>query len=146
LPLSAKAIEMVSRLPRTNRNPIRKNKIFANADDMRSSFFLQKRRISERQSSPKLMLIHFHTFRNWKATTEQHKTKDPWHVKMILGHKSIKSTETYIHLEEMMHNGEENDKFTVKVVDSMDEAVKLMKVGFEFNAEVEGHKLFRKKK
>jgi integrase len=38
------------------------------------------------------MLIHFHTFRHWKAATEQHKTKDSWHVKIILGHKSITST------------------------------------------------------
>ena len=78
-PLSAKAIDMLSKLPRTNRNPARKNKIFANADDMRVTFFLQKRRIIERQSNPKLALIHFHTFRHWKGTTEQHKTKDPWH-------------------------------------------------------------------
>ena len=41
---------------------------------------------------------------------------------------------------------EANDKFTVKVADSIDEAVKLMEVGFEYHAEVEGHKLFRKHK
>jgi len=113
---------------------------------MRSCFYLQKKRIVERQAAPKLMQIHFHTFRHWEATIEQHKTKDPWHVKMILGHKSIRSTETYIHIEEMMYNGENNDKFTVKVADSIDEAVKLMEVGFEFHAEVVGHKLFRKRK
>ena len=146
LPLSAKAIEMVSKLPRTNRNPRRKNKIFANSDDMRSSFFIQKRRIAERQANPKLMLIHFHTFRHWKATTEQHKTKDPWHVKMILGHKSIKSTENYIHLEQMMYDGDANDQFTVKVANTMEEAIKLMEVGFEYHAEIEGNKLFRKRK
>jgi hypothetical protein len=28
----------------------------------------------------------------------------------------------------------------------MDEAAKLMEVGFEYHAEVEGHKLFRKRK
>jgi hypothetical protein len=61
-------------------------------------------------------------------------------------YKSIRSTETYIHNKEMMYNGEENDKFTVKVADTMDKAVKLMEVGFEFHAEIEGHKLFRKKK
>ena len=92
------------------------------------------------------MQIHFHTFRHWKATTEQHKTKDPWHVKMILGHKSIQSTETYIHLEKMMYDGEADDQFIVKVADTMDEAVRLLEVGFEFHAEVEGHKLFRKRK
>lgn len=137
---------MVSRLPRINKNKARKNKIFANADDMRSSFFLQKRRIAERQSSPKLMLIHFHTFRYWKETTKQHKTKDPWHVKMILGHKSIKSTENYIHLEQMMYDCDANNQFTVKVANTMEEAIKLMEVGFEFHAEIEGNKLFRKRK
>ncbi len=145
LPLSPKAIEMLSKLPRVNRNPERKDRIFANADDMRTSFYLQKKRIVERQANPTLMQIHFHTFRHWKATTEQHKTKDPWHVKMILGHKSIKSTETYIHLEKMLYQ-QPNDQFTVKVADTLEDAVKLMEVGFEFHAEIEGHKLFRKRK
>jgi hypothetical protein len=77
------------------------------------------------------MQIHFHTFRHWKATTEQHKTKDPWHVKMILGHKSIKSTETYIHLEKMLYEGEANDQFIVKVANTLEEAIKLMEVGFD---------------
>jgi hypothetical protein len=64
---------------------------------------------------------------------------------MILGHKSITSTETCIHIEKMLYP-ETNDQFTVKVADTMDEAIKLMKVGFEFHAEIEGHKLFRKRK
>jgi len=92
------------------------------------------------------MQIHFHTFRHWKATTEQHNTRDPWYVKMILGHKSIKSTETYIHLEKMIYQGKANDQFTVKVADTLEEAIKLMEVGFEYHAEIEGHKLFRKRK
>jgi hypothetical protein len=41
---------------------------------------------------------------------------------------------------------ETSDQFTVKVADTMDEAVKLMEVGFEFHATVEGHQLFRKRK
>ena len=145
LPLSTKAIDMITRLPK-NRNPERKENLFANADDMRTCFYLQRKRITRRQASPNLMRIHFHTFRHWKATTEQHKTKDPWHVKMILGHKSIQSTETYIHLEKMMYDGEADDQFIVKVADTIDEAVRLMEVGFEFHAEVEDHKLFRKRK
>ena len=65
---------------------------------------------------------------------------------MILGHKSIKSTETYIHLEKMMYEGEANDQFTVRVANTLEEAVKLMEVGFEYHAEIEGNKLFRKRK
>jgi hypothetical protein len=64
---------------------------------------------------------------------------------MILGHKSIKSTETYIHLEKMMYNGEANDQFTVKVADTLEDAIKLMEVGFELHAEIEGNKLCRKR-
>jgi integrase len=71
LSLSQKAIDMIAKLPK-NRNPQRKEYVFANADDMRTCFFLQKRRIVERQANRNLTKIHFHTFRHWKATTEQH--------------------------------------------------------------------------
>lgn len=46
----------------------------------------------------------------------------------------------------MIYQAEANDQFTVKVAYTMDEAVRLMEVGFEFHAEGEGHKLFRKRK
>ena len=132
----------------TTNKKARKNKIFANADDMRSSFYLQKRRIAERQAKSKLMLIHFHTFRHWKATTEQHKTKDPWHVKMILGHKSIKSTENYIHFEKMLYDGDANDQFISKVAHNVEEACKLTDVGFDYvtGEYDDGGKIFRKRK
>jgi len=140
LPLSAKVIEMLCNLPRN------KERIFANPDDMRSLYYFQRKKAARRLADPELMLIHFHTFRHWKATTEQHRTKDPWHVKMILGHKSIKSTETYIHLEKMLYESEANDSFIVKVANTLEEAIKLMEVGFDYHAEVEGNKLFRKRK
>lgn len=65
---------------------------------------------------------------------------------MILGHKSIQSTETYIHLEKMMYEGDANDQFKVKVADTLEDVIILMEVGFEYHAEVAGHKLFRKRK
>jgi len=139
LPLSAKTIDMLCLMPRI------KERIFSTAENMRSNFFIQRRALAKRIANPNLILIHFQTFRHWKGTTEQHRTKDPWHVKMILGHKKISSTEHYIHLEEMMYQ-ESSDQFTVKVADTMEEAVKLMEVGFEFHATVEGHQLFRKRK
>ena len=38
------------------------------------------------------------------------------------------------------------DQFTVKVANTMEEAIKLMEVCFEYHAEIEGNKLFRKRK
>jgi len=139
LKLCSKTIDMLCNLPRP------KDRIFAGTSGLRSTFFQSRRRLAKKTANPTLLKIHFHTFRHWKATTEQHKTKDPWHVKMILGHKSIQSTEAYIHLEEMLYQ-EGSEEFTVKVADTLEDAVKLMEVGFEYHAEVEGHKLFRKRK
>lgn len=39
-----------------------------------------------------------------------------------------------------------NNLWTVKVAETLEEAIKLMDVGFEFHTEVEGRKLFRKRK
>ena len=139
LPLSAKTIDMLCQLPRT------KERIFSNADDMRSNYSIQRRNLAKKIANPNIALICFKTFRHWKGTIEQHKTKDPWHVKLILGHKKISSTEKYIHLEQMMYL-ENNDQFTVKVADTTEEAIKLMEIGFDFHATVEGHQLFRKRK
>jgi hypothetical protein len=43
----------------------------------------------------------------------------------------------------MMYKGEADDQFIVKVADTVDDAIGLMEVGFEYHAEVAGHKLFR---
>lgn len=65
---------------------------------------------------------------------------------MIFGHKSITSTETYIRFEKMIYLDNLNNLWTVKVAETLEEAIKLMDVGFEFQTEVEGRKLFRKRK
>jgi len=110
LPLSPKAINMISNLP------MRKGRIFAKADSMRTTLFLQ-RRISKRL--PLLSLTKYVSKLSdiGKALSNNIKTKDPWHVKLILGHKSITSTETYIHIEKMLDQAQGNDQFTVKVAD-----------------------------
>ncbi len=136
--LSVKTIEMLCNLPRKDV------RIFAG--DMHTNFSLQRNRIAQKLANPQIRLIHFHTFRHWKATTLQHSTHDPWHVKMILGHKSIQSTENYIHLEKMLYQSEANDQFIIKVADTLDEAIKLGEVGFEPYLRIEGHQLFRKRK
>ena len=67
-------------------------------------------------------------------------------MKTILGHKSIKSTEKYIHLEKMFFNELEANQFIVKVAKTLKDAVKLVQVGFEFHCEIDDIKLFRKRK
>jgi integrase len=137
LPLSAKTIDMLSNLPRN------RERLFVG--DQHTNFSLQRKRKAKQLGNPNFMRIHFHTLRHWKGTTEQHLCKDIYHVNMILGQKSLDSTKKYLHLEKMLYEGT-SDQFIVKVADSLDDAVKLMEVGFEFHAEIEGHKLFRKRR
>jgi integrase len=140
LPISPKAIEMLNNLPKSGE------RIFANAEAMRSSFFHQRRRIARKLANPRLLEIHFHTLRHWKATIEQHKTHDPWHVKEILGHKSVKSTEVYIHVEKQLYQNGTNDEFIVKVANTQEEITALLETGFEHIMTKDGLAYFRKRK
>ena len=61
--------------------------------------------------------------------------------------KNIETGNLYKMFGEQTQDSGTVDQFTVKVADTMEDAIKLMEVGFEFHAEVEGrHKLFRKEK
>lgn len=54
---------------------------------------LQRKKLAEKLKNPRLLKIHFHTFRYWKGTVLNHKTKDPYFVQQQLGHRNIKNTE-----------------------------------------------------
>jgi len=80
-----------------------------------------------------------------KGTMEYHKTKDILHVKELLGHKNINNTLIYINLERAVFKTS-NDEFTVRAVNTLEEACKLLEVGFEYVTDINGKKLFRKRK
>ena len=70
-----------------------------------------------------------------------HRTKDIVYVQRQLGHRNIQNTLIYTHLIHFP-----NDEYTVKVAKSIDEACKLLECGFEYVTEIDGAKLFRKRK
>jgi hypothetical protein len=76
---------------------------------------------------------------------EYHKTKDIVHVKELLGHKSIESTMVYINIERSLFQYK-NDEFYVKAASTIEEASKLIEVGFEYVTTFNGVMLFRKRK
>jgi site-specific recombinase XerC len=121
-------------------------RLFVSAKSMRSNFYIQRKRLAKKLGNPKLLKIHFHTLRHWKATTEQHKTRDPWHVKEILGHKSIQSTEVYIHIEKQLYQSGFNDDFTVKVASTTQDITSLLETGFEYVMTKNNLAYFRKRK
>jgi hypothetical protein len=76
---------------------------------------------------------------------EYHKTKDILHVKRILGHKNVQNTMIYINLEAALFQVR-SDKFTVRVATTLDAACNLVEAGFGYVTEMEGDKIFRKRK
>lgn len=72
---------------------------------------------------------------------EYHWTKDTLHVMQIMGHKNIRNTLVYTHLVNW-----ESDEFISKVAKTVKEAQELVESGFDYVCDVEGYKVFRKRK
>jgi integrase len=138
--VSDKLAGMLKALPRVSENVFQGG--FAS---VRKSFYASRRRLAEKLNNPRLNMITFHTFRHWKATMEYHKTKDPLHVKELLGHKSLDTTLLYIQVEEALFQSRD-DEFTVKTARDPEEIKSLLEVGFEYVCEKDGLMFFRKRK
>jgi hypothetical protein len=52
----------------------------------------------------------------------------------------------YINLEAALYHSNSNDDFHVKVAETLDKACKLLESGFDYVTDIEGKKLFRKRK
>jgi len=100
--------------------PQKSKKVFiVSTDSIRATFIASRKRTSIKLKNPRLLQIHFHTFRYWKATTLYHQTKDIIYVQTFLGHKSIQNTMKYIQLENVLFK-EDSDKFMSKVAENVE--------------------------
>ena len=104
-----------------------------------------RKRLAARLSNPRLNKISFHTFRHFKGTMEYHKTKDVRHVKFVLGHKRIESTISYIQIEKSLFINS-TDEWTCRAATTKEEAMSLIEGGFQFVTDIDGTKLFKKRK
>ena len=108
-----------------------------------TKWILNHRRIlSESQNNPRFLEIHLHSFRHYVATMQYHRTKDILFVKRMLGHRAIQNTLRYTQLIEI----EEDTNYVCKVAKSVNECSDLISAGFDYVTEIEGVKLFRKRK
>jgi integrase/DNA-directed RNA polymerase subunit RPC12/RpoP len=137
LKISATLLERLNALPRKS------SRVFGDIKlkSLQKRFQEQRRKIAAKLKNPRLLKITFTTLRHWKATMEYYKTKDILHVMKMLGHKNIKNTLIYTHLVNF-----EDNEFICKAAWTLEEASRLVEAGFEYVCDVEGAKLFRKRK
>ena len=103
------------------------------------------KRMAIKLQNPRLLEVHFHSLRHWKATMEYHKTKDLLHVMAFLGHKKSDNTLLYVQLDQKLFN-ESQDEFIVKTARTPEEGTKLIEVGFQLADTMGGIHLYRKRK
>jgi len=72
---------------------------------------------------------------------EYHRTRDILYVKQLLGHKKIENTMLYTQLINF-----ESDEYSSAVAKSLEDARKLVEAGFEYVTDMDGCKLFRRRK
>jgi len=104
-------------------------------------FYKQRRKIADKLQNARILGISFHTFRHWKATMQYHKTKDILHVMRLLGHKNINNTLIYAQLMSFS-----DDDYVSKVAQNVQEVCQLVIAGFEYLIDMNGVKIFRKRK
>lgn len=89
--------------------------------------------------------IHFHLIRHWFGTMQYHKKPDLIHVQKLLGHRNILATQIYINLEQALFR-EANDEYHVKIAETIEEATKLLAVGYEYVSTMDNKQIYRKRK
>jgi integrase len=140
LKVSSQLMGLLSTLGRNNEWVFRRNKE-ARLDTLACYFMRERKKISKSLNNPKIQSITWKSLRHYKATMEYSKTKDILYVKQLLGHVNINNTLVYTHLVNFS-----SEEYTCKVAKSLEEASKLIEAGFEYVTEMEGIKIFRKRK
>jgi site-specific recombinase XerD len=99
-------------------------------------------RATEKHCMPELKKVQTRNLRNYSGAQFYYKTKDPIATQRHFRHKKYDTTNHY--LRGMITDGEE--EFTCKTAKTIAEATALIEAGFQYITEMEGLKLFKKRK
>jgi len=122
LKVTDKTIGMLKNLPKKYGDHVFSPKCIS----VRRGFTQTRKRMAERMQNPRLLKIHFHTLRHWRASREYEKTGDIYAVKDLLGHKSIVNTDRY------QHGTYANNEYLSKRPKTAQEEDDLITAGFEY--------------
>jgi integrase len=101
-----------------------------------------RNRLAKKLNQPQLKNIPMRNLRHHFATLKYDQTKDILLVKQLLGHKKIETTMFYTQLITFS----ESEEYTCKTAKDIKEATDLIEHGFQYVTEMEGIKLFKKRK
>ena len=126
---SENLLNLLSRQPRTNKANIFPKR---GRNARRGSFSKQMKRLARLTGNSRYLKIHFHTFRHAFALRTFHRIKNILTVKMLLGHKSLLTTQRYVEVYSQIYASEESNQFITKIAATKEERCELINDGWEF--------------
>jgi integrase len=140
LNLKTETLALLKQLVST-KNLSLNEKIFPSSKILQKNWNRLRNKIAERSGKPELKQIRLYDLRHFYGTMLYHKTKDIVHVQRKMGHRNIKNTLVYIDLADF-----NDEDYIAKIAATVKEACHLIEAGFEYVTEIDGTKLFRKRK
>jgi integrase/recombinase XerD len=112
-----------------------------NSNDYGKSYRMLRNRLARKLKDALLKTVRLYDFRHYFASTLYDKTKDILLVKQQMGHKKLDTTLIYTQLLNL-----NEDEWTCKGATTVQQATQLIENGFQYVTEMDGVKLFRKRK
>jgi integrase len=120
----------------TKENP------FPNSKAMGDIWRRTRNTLAKKLNQPDLHTVPMRNLRHHFATHTYDQTKDILLVKQLLGHKKLETTMFYTQLITF----DQDDEYTVKTARDIKEATDLLEHGFQYVTDIDGYKIFRKRR
>jgi integrase len=100
-----------------------------------------RNRLAKKLQDPTLKNIRLYDFRHYFCTKKLYDTQNAYVVMNLMGHKRLETTQKYMHLLNL-----DESEWECKGATNKQEAIHLIEADFEYVTEIDGTKLFKKRK
>lgn len=111
-------------------------------DNYGKSYRYYRNKTAKKLGDQSIKSIKLYHLRHYYATMLLKKTNNLVLVKQKLGHANINNTLLYAQIIDVL----QEDSFTCEIAETTEQAKKLIENGYEYVTEMDGQKLFRKRK
>jgi integrase len=118
------------------------DKLFkGDAEDYGKYYRAMRNKLAKDIKDPSIHTIRLYNFRHYFCSKQLNDTKDPYFVMVQMGHKKLETTQKYMHLMNL-----NDDEWTCKTASTVDEVMQLVEAGFQHVTDMDGLKIFKKRK
>jgi integrase len=118
------------------------DKLFkGDAEDYGKYYRAMRNKLAKDLKDPSIHTIRLYDFRHYFCSKQLNDTKDPYFVMVQMGHKKLETTQKYMHLMNL-----NDDEWTCETASTVEEVMQLVESGFQHVTDMDGLKIFKKRK